>query len=262
MSTTPIDHAFRAERQVSEVRYIREQDPKSPPFEMREVANGTGGSMLRFSGYASVVGVPYPIADLAGVYEETIGAKAFDRTLQQNADVVFLCNHSGVAMSRTRSGSLKLSADATGLYSEATLDPSRADVNIVRSAVQAGDLDSMSFSFRAIRQEWSADYEDRLITELSLAGGDVSVVNWPANEATAGLVDVRGRRGLTRTVRSGITVPDHVSDALAALRQARLRHPQIARNALARARRGAPVRSTVQRVDPALALARAKARGR
>jgi HK97 family phage prohead protease len=252
VSTTPTDHAFRAERQVSEVRYIREQDPKSPPFEMREVASGTGGTMLKCSGYASVVDTPYPIQDLAGVYQEIISRKAFDRTLQQGADVAFLCNHSGVTMARTKSGSLKLSADATGLYSEATLDPSRADVNIVRSAVQSGDLDSMSFAFRAIAQTWSANYEERLITELSLAGGDVSVVNWPANEATAGLVDVRGRRGLTRTVRSGVTVPDYISDAEAALRQARLRHP--------------PVRSTAPRVanrhDPALALARAKARGR
>ncbi|MGA7420887.1 MAG: HK97 family phage prohead protease [Acidimicrobiales bacterium] len=220
--------AFRDERQTSERRCIREMDPNSrvaPQFEMREVQNGTGGTSLRFSGYASVVGKPYEMQDMAGTYNETIDPKAFKRTLDAGADVSFLCNHAGVTMARTKAGTLKLSSDATGLYTEATLNPSRGDVQIVRAAVQDGDLDEMSMAFRVLRQDWTEDYTKRLITEGSLHKGDVSVVNYAASEHTAGLVDIRGRQGLVDTGRplpKAIVLPDYTREARQRLRLARI----------------------------------------
>ena len=44
----------------------------------------------------------------------------------------------------------------------------------------------MSFGFRVIRQDWSPDFTQRDISEVSLNKGDVSVVNYGANPATAG----------------------------------------------------------------------------
>ncbi len=220
--------AFRDERQVSERRCVREMDPSgraAPQFEMREVQNGTGGTSLRFTGYASVVGKPYEMQDMAGSYNETVDPKAFNRTLEHGADVSFLCNHGGVTMARTKAGTLKLSADATGLYTEATLNPSRGDVQIVRAAVADGDLDEMSMAFRVLRQDWDAEYENRLITECSLHKGDVSVVNYAASEHTAGLVDIRGRQGLANTGRplpKAIVLPDYTREARQRLARARV----------------------------------------
>ena len=48
------------------------------------------------------------------------------------------------------------------------------------------DLDEMSFGFRTTRQEWNADYTERVIREyaLDIPGSDVSIVTFPANPAT------------------------------------------------------------------------------
>ena len=154
--------------------------PERPSRSAVRVARGTERNrwhVVRFTGYASVVGKPYEMQDMAGSYNETVDPKAFNRTLEHGADVSFLCNHGGVTMARTKAGTLKLSADATGLYTEATLNPSRGDVQIVRAAVADGDLDEMSMAIRVLGQDWDAEYENRLITQCSLHKGDVSVVN-------------------------------------------------------------------------------------
>jgi hypothetical protein len=43
----------------------------------------------------------------------------------------------------------------------------------------------MSFAFRVIRQKWNEGRTERLLTELSLADGDVSVVTYPAYPTTS-----------------------------------------------------------------------------
>jgi hypothetical protein len=52
----------------------------------------------------------------------------------------------------------------------------------------------MSFAFRATRQEWDEKYENRRNEEMNINGGDVSVVAFGPNPATAGSsVAVRSR---------------------------------------------------------------------
>jgi hypothetical protein len=51
--------------------------------------------------------------------------------------------------------------------------------------VERGDVDQMSFAFRVIRQKWSEDRSRRVLTEVSLADGDVSVVTYPAYPTTS-----------------------------------------------------------------------------
>jgi HK97 family phage prohead protease len=188
---------FRTEvRNAPEVRSTRQMDPTGlliPEVEMREVANGTGGTSLRFTGYASVVNSPYSVSDAFGPYQETINRSAFNKTLKDGADVAFLLNHGGPIMSRTKAGTLKLSADSTGLYTDATLNPTRPDVQILRAAVEDKNIDEMSMAFRAVMQSWDENYENREILECSLHQGDVSAVNFGANGATAGTVSMRSR---------------------------------------------------------------------
>jgi hypothetical protein len=176
-----------------------------PKFELREVPNGTGGTHLRFTGFASTTGddSAYEMEDFAGSYTESISVGSFKRTLQDGPDCVFLLNHAGMSLARTKPGTLRLSEvtdgarspvyGVTGLHTEALLDPQNMFVQAMRSAVERGDLDEMSFSFKVLRQEWSKDWTRRRIQEVSLHHGDVSLVNYGANANTAGTVALRQR---------------------------------------------------------------------
>ena len=183
-------------------------------FELREVPNGSGGTNLQFEGYASVTCADesdathaYEMEDWLGPYRESILRGSFTKTLAQNADVAFLVNHGaggGVTMARTKPGTLKLFEDLVGLHVQATLNPARADVQILQAAVQDKALDEMSFAFRVLRQKWSwaednGDVDWRYIQEVSLDKGDVSPVNYGANPHTGGLVSMRSAMTLLST---------------------------------------------------------------
>jgi HK97 family phage prohead protease len=162
---------------------------RTMPFrnvELRAKPNGTGGETLLFTGYASVTEAPYEMQDWLGPFTEVIRQGAFKKTLNDGADVPFLINHSGMTLARTKSGTLRLSEDDTGLYSEADLDPASPTVQALRSAMERGDVDEMSFAFWIMRRQWSPDFEQLDILEVNLNKGDVSVVNYGANPATAG----------------------------------------------------------------------------
>lgn len=191
-----LDGDVRAMRAL--VRQASGPNTLDMPFrnvELRAAADGTGGTRLLFTGYASVVEAPFTMGDWLGDYTEVVRSGAFTKTLSENPDVIFCLNHGwdGVPMARTKAGTLRLSEDSTGLYSEADLDGSRADVYQVQSAMDAGELDAMSFAFYVVRQMWSPDYEQRDIQEVDLDGGDTSVVTWPANPATTGTTALRKR---------------------------------------------------------------------
>ena len=164
-------------------------------FELREVPNGTGGSDLIYTGYACVTNADYEMEDMLGPWTERVAQGAFRRTLGEQPDVNFLINHEGMALARTKPGTLRLSEDFTGLLTEARLDPMNPQVVALRSAVERGDIDEMSFAFRVTSQVWNEDYTDRSITEVNLHHGDVSAVNYGANPHTAGLVSLRGEAG-------------------------------------------------------------------
>ena len=170
--------------------------------EIREKPDGTGGTRLLFTGYASVTEQAYEMQDWLGPFQEVVRAGAFKKTLSESPDVAFLLNHGGPTMARTKPGTLRLSEDDTGLHTEADLDPARPDVQIVRSGIAGGELDEMSFAFWVTRQQWSPDYEQRDILEVAIDHGDVSIVNYGANPHTGGTVDLRARQA-ANLARSG-----------------------------------------------------------
>ena len=145
-------------------------------LELRE-QNGS----LNLSGWASVTESPYDMS----YYTETIKRGAFTKTLAERPDVQLLLNHEGLPLARTMSGTLRLSEDDRGLHVDADLSPDDPDVQRLAPKVQRGDIDQMSFAFRATRQEWDEDYENRQILEVNMNRGDVSVVNQGANPATS-----------------------------------------------------------------------------
>jgi HK97 family phage prohead protease len=137
----------------------------------------TDSTSVRVEGYASTFGQGYDM----GWYEETVTRGAFKETLKTKPDVRFLVNHDGLPLARTKSGTLALSEDSTGLAVIATLDATDPDVRRLVPKMKRGDLDQMSFAFGIVGEEWSDGNKKRTLNQLSLAGGDVSIVTYPAN---------------------------------------------------------------------------------
>lgn len=183
------------------MRNVRETRLCPMVFELRDVPNGTGGTDLLFTGYASVTDKFYEMQDWVGPFEEQVVGGAFRKTLDEGCDVAFLLNHEGMTLARTKPGTLMLAehmgSDPAGLHVEARLDPRNPIVAAMRSAIERGDLDEMSFAFRVIRQQWvwaedsGAELDQRYIQEVNLNQGDVSLVNYGANPHTGGTVVIR-----------------------------------------------------------------------
>jgi hypothetical protein len=108
---------------------------------------------------------------------------AFTKALQENDDCRLLINHDGLPLARTKSGTLRLTQDATGLFVEADLDPNNPRVAELKSVMARGDADQMSYAFQATRQAWNKDYTKREIQETKLF--DVSAVTYPASPSTS-----------------------------------------------------------------------------
>ena len=155
----------------------RELRTAAQPMEIRE----DEGEAIRVSGYAAVFGEE---TNIGGMFTEVIDRGAFANALQRQDDVVFLVNHDGLPLARTRSGTLRLTEDERGLYMETELDGSDPDVRAIVPKMKRGDLDKMSFAFVPKRQKWddSGDIPKRTIQDLELH--DVAIVTTPAYEGT------------------------------------------------------------------------------
>src|SRR5271169_5895765 len=145
-----------------------------------------GGLEGIVSGYASVFDTPY---SMPGGFDETVHRSAFDKTLASRPDVQLTLNHQGLPLARTtvppgRPGHLQLSTDDRGLRFEARLDRNDPDTQTVLVKLTSGLLDQASFAFRCIRDDWSSDRSLRTLQEVSLARGDVSIVNYGASPST------------------------------------------------------------------------------
>jgi HK97 family phage prohead protease len=148
-------------------------------YTVRDVEARADGEGMRLAGYAAVFNdssVPLP-------FKESIAPGAFRKTLSETPDVRLLINHEGLPLARTKNGTLKLEEDDRGLRFEADLADTQEGRDIYE-LVKRGDVDQMSFAFRVIRQKWNDDRSRRVLTEVSLADGDVSVVTYPAYPTT------------------------------------------------------------------------------
>jgi HK97 family phage prohead protease len=161
------------------------------------------GDVPTLDGYATVYEHPYDIGGGPdeGGFTEVISRGAGTRTAR-NGDIRLLINHDGVPLARSKGGqgTLQLESDDIGLRVHAELDPKNPRVQELRSAMERGDVDQMSFAFKATRQEWSKDYTTRTISEFK--GFDVSVVVFPANPATVVKMRTGSPESEVRTGRS------------------------------------------------------------
>lgn len=177
-----------------------EQPPSHPAqFEVRMGA-GDDSNVAQFVGYASTTGVPYSVRDWLGEYNETILPGAFGKTLREQANVPLLFNHDGIPLASTGAGTSRLMEDKVGLRNEADLDRRSGLTNDICIAMQRGDLNKMSFSFKAIKDSWNDEFDDRGVNEAALY--DSSVVTYPANPTTTAELQDSMRSALGREGRS------------------------------------------------------------
>lgn len=161
-------------------------ESRARPFDGAELREDSGGNSLTFTGYASVFSRSYQVNDMFGPFAETIMPGAFRDSLAKGADVPFKLNHAGMTLARTKSGTMQLAEDTHGLHVEAKLDPANPQVQALRSAMTRGDIDEMSFEFRTVDDEWSADWMTRTVRAVDIDKCDVSAVNYGANPFTTG----------------------------------------------------------------------------
>jgi len=166
----------------------------SVDFEVR--AEGDG---MTFTGYASVFNSPSE--DLGG-FVEYVAPGAFKRSLQSRNEVKLLWNHdSGEPLASLRGGTMTLVEDNRGLKVTAQL-PNTSRGRDVAELLRTKVIDTMSFGFNVIRDNWSSDGKTRTLESVRLF--EVSVVSFAAYPATTAQV-----RSASPTIN-----PDELADAL------------------------------------------------
>lgn len=140
---------------------------------------------------------------------------AFDGRLED--DVRALFDHEGVPMARTKSGTLSLQIDETGLAYEFTPPDTEAARSLV-AAIERGDIDGASIRFGLSRDgyDYVSDEKDGEIREIKRVDRlrDISIVTFPAYpDASAEL-----QRSLDEFKRS--LEPEDLSGPLEALSKA------------------------------------------
>ena len=140
------------------------------------------GTMPTLIGYAAVFNSR---TDL-GWFEEEIVPGAFTQSMTDGDDVRALYNHdSAQVIGRRSAKTLRLEEDATGLRIEIDLPDTTSARDLIAN-ITAGNIDGMSFGFRAREQEWierEGQPELRRITNAELI--EVSAVTFPAYPDTS-----------------------------------------------------------------------------
>lgn len=160
-------------------------------FEMRAANDETRGNYIE--GRAIVYDEP---SDM-GYYREFIDNGALDNT--DLKDVRLLVNHNTdmIPLARSRNNNenstMQLSVDEDGLTMRANLDTeNNSEAKNLYSAIERGDISSMSFMFLVDEDKWEdvdSDYPTRHILGISKVF-EVSAVTWPAYEQTT--LEARG----------------------------------------------------------------------
>lgn len=153
----------------------------------------TAGDEFAIIGYAATFN---SLSKNLGGFKEQIQPGAFARSIRQRADVRCLFNHdSDQILGRTKSGTLQLKEDSTGLWFRCNLNPESQAHKDLYASIKRGDIDQCSFGFTVTPagQRWQdgGAVDDttgqrldlRTLTDVDLL--DVSPVTFPAYNETS-----------------------------------------------------------------------------
>jgi HK97 family phage prohead protease len=137
--------------------------------------------------------------DLGG-FKEQIAPEAVDRTLSEALDVRALVDHdTSKVLGRTRAGTLLLRKDAQGLRIEVEPDQEISYARDIMRAVARGDVSGMSFGFRVVADDWNYDGKIPMRTVTDMRISEVSIVTFPAYQATDVQVAQRSLQAFQQT---------------------------------------------------------------
>ena len=151
---------------------------RSSDLEIRTVAATAldmDGSVIR--GYPIVFN---KLSQDLGGFKERICSSAVDRSI--NADIRALVDHdTAKILGRTRSGTLRLRKDKTGLRMELEPDPEISYAKDILRSVARGDVSGMSFGFKVIADDWT-ETRGQLPTRdvLDMEIMEVTIATFPA----------------------------------------------------------------------------------
>lgn len=131
-------------------------------------------------GYASTFD-SYKMMTIDGVdYYERIDRHAFDEA--DMSDVVFLRDHTGRVLARTKNGAVELSIDDHGLHQRTDLGLTGASREMFED-ISTGNYQQMSFSFVVAEDRYDKENHERVVLRISKVF-DISAVSFPANPFT------------------------------------------------------------------------------
>lgn len=131
-------------------------------------------------GYASTF-EPYMLVRIDGVdYFERIEPTAFEHT--DMSDVVFLRDHEGRVLARTKNGSIQLEVDNIGLRTRTNLGLTGAAREMFED-IENRNYTQMSFSFVVDEDDYEEATHTRVIKSIRKLY-DISAVAFPANPGT------------------------------------------------------------------------------
>lgn len=148
-----------------------------------EVRSASEDKPARLVGYAAVFN---SLSEDLGGFREIILPGAFDGALKQDREVKALVNHNEdrILAGTSATPPLKLSVDERGLLVEIPIDEEDPDGRTTLRRVQTGKLNRMSFGFRTLADQWRTEDGELIRELLDLELFDVSVVTYPAYQAT------------------------------------------------------------------------------
>lgn len=151
----------------------------SKDTEIRAVAEGETKKLV---GYAAVFN---SLSEELWGFREKINPGAFQRSINEGADVRALWNHDpNYVLGRTSAKTLSLMEDSKGLKIEIK-PPDTGFSRDLMVSIERGDISQMSFGFRVVKDQWEEKEDENIRTLLDVDLFDVAPVTFPAYKGTS-----------------------------------------------------------------------------
>jgi len=124
------------------------------------------------------------VTDIGGYWQEKFARGAFAKSLQER-DVVALHSHNdGRPVGRKSRDTLKIEEDDRGYAFENVL-PDTSDGRDLAVQLERGDIEGMSFRFRALKEEWDETVDPPMRTIIEADLYEITYTAFPAYPDTS-----------------------------------------------------------------------------